>query len=73
MKKCLLKWDARAVKAVTALMLWTGAWGLTSCKDDDGLTAGDPNYFTTSRGQRGQPDTLAVADDGYGERDHLCG
>ena len=51
MKKCLLKWDARAVKAVTVLMLWTGAWGLTSCKDDDGLTAGDPNYFTTSRGQ----------------------
>ena len=24
---------------------------LTSCKDDSGLTEGDPNYFTSSRGQ----------------------
>lgn len=39
------------MKGLTVLMLSTGVWALTSCKDDDGLTAGDPNYFTSSRGQ----------------------
>lgn len=42
--------DAYVLKGLTALML-CGAWALTSCKDDDGLSAGDPNYFTNSRGQ----------------------
>lgn len=38
------------MKGLAALML-CGVWVLSSCKDDDGLTAGDPNYFTSSRGQ----------------------
>ncbi len=51
MKKHLFKLDTSQMKSLAALMLLTGALGLTSCKDDDGLTAGDPNYFTSSRGQ----------------------
>lgn len=51
MKKCHLKWDAYVMRGLAALMLATGVCALTSCKDDDGLTAGDPNYFTSSRGQ----------------------
>ena len=51
MKKCHSRWDAVLLRGLTALMLITGAWVLTSCKDDKGLTEGDPNYFTSSRGQ----------------------
>ena len=51
MKKCHLRWDALTLKGLTALVLLAGTCALSSCKDDDGLTAGDPNYFTTSRGQ----------------------
>ena len=51
MKKCHSRWDAVLLRGLTALMLITGAWVLTSCKDDNGLTEGDPNYFTSSRGQ----------------------
>ena len=51
MKKRNLQLDAYLMKGLAALMLSTGIWALTSCKDDDGLTAGDPNYFTSSRGQ----------------------
>lgn len=51
MKKCQLRLDAFLMKGLAALMLTTGIGMLTSCKDDDGLTAGDPNYFTSSRGQ----------------------
>lgn len=36
-------------------------WALTACSDDDGLSAGDPNYFTSSRGQM-----TATLDDGNG-------
>lgn len=48
---CHSRWDATLLRGLTALMLITGAWVLTSCKDDNGLTEGDPNYFTSSRGQ----------------------
>ena len=51
MKKCHSRWDAYVMKGLTVLMLSTGAWALSSCKDDNGLTEGDPNYFTSSRGQ----------------------
>ena len=51
MKMCHSRWDATLLRGLTVLMLITGAWVLTSCKDDSGLTEGDPNYFTSSRGQ----------------------
>lgn len=51
MKKCYQRWDAILLRGLTALILATGVWVLSSCKDDDGLDAGDPNYFTSSRGQ----------------------
>lgn len=38
------------LKAFPLLLLCTAVWLLSAC-DDDGLTAGDPNYFTSSRGQ----------------------
>ena len=50
MKKCHSRWDVSLMKGLAVLML-CGAWALTSCKDDNGLTEGDPNYFTSSRGQ----------------------
>lgn len=50
MKKSILKGNSLLTKGLAVLML-SGAFALTSCKDDDGLTAGDPNYFTSSRGQ----------------------
>ena len=51
MKKCHFRWDAVLMKSLAMLLLVGGTWALTSCKDDDGLTEGDPNYFTSSRGQ----------------------
>ena len=43
---------------LTALMLMMGVGMLSSC-DDDGLSGGDPDYFTSSRGQ-----FTATLDDG---------
>lgn len=43
--------EASRTKALTMLMFLAAVVALSSCKDDDGLTAGDPNYFTSSRGQ----------------------
>lgn len=51
---------------VTLLVMTLGVWTLSACSDDDGLSAGDPNYFTSSRGQftatiddaNGNPTTL---------------
>ena len=51
MRKCFLRLDASVMKVLSAMMLLSGMQMLTSCKDDDGLTQGDPNYFTSSRGQ----------------------
>ena len=51
MKKCHFRWDAALMKGLAMLLLVGGTWALTSCKEDDGLTEGDPNYFTSSRGQ----------------------
>ena len=51
MKKCHFQLDAALMKSLTALVICSAVWTITSCKDDDGLTAGDPNYFTSSRGQ----------------------
>lgn len=50
MKKSHFQLDAYLMKGLAVLML-CGAWALTSCKDDNGLEEGDPNYFTSSRGQ----------------------
>lgn len=36
---------------LAALTMTMGMLAFSSCSDDDGLTAGDANYFTTSRGQ----------------------
>lgn len=51
MKKYHFQLDAFFLKGLSVLMLMTGILALASCKDDDGLTEGDPNYFTSSRGQ----------------------
>lgn len=59
MKICQVRWDACLLKGLTVLMLSSGSWALSSCKEDDGLNAGDPNYFTSSRGQ-----FTATLDDG---------
>ena len=50
MKKRNLKLDACLAKGLSVLMLFAGVWTVSSC-DDDGLTEGDANYFTSSRGQ----------------------
>ncbi|CDB83286.1 putative uncharacterized protein [Bacteroides clarus CAG:160] len=50
MNKHLSLLEARLTKAAILMMVAVGALSLVSC-DDDGLTAGDPNYFTSSRGQ----------------------
>ncbi|MBR1548024.1 MAG: leucine-rich repeat domain-containing protein [Prevotella sp.] len=44
-----------------ALMAGLAVLALTACSDDDGLSAGDPDYFTSSRGQ-----FTATIDDGNG-------
>jgi hypothetical protein len=59
MRKYHFQLEVYATKALTALMLLSGLWIWSSCKDDDGLEAGDPNYFTSSRGQ-----FTATQDDG---------
>ncbi len=41
----------RWVNTLMALILLCGLLTVSSCKDDDGLTEGDPNYLTSSRGQ----------------------
>lgn len=61
MVKDHFKWDVYAMKSLVALALSVGTMALSSCSDDDGLTAGDPNYFTSSRGQ-----FTATVDDGNG-------
>lgn len=43
------------------LMACLAVWTLAACSDDDGLSAGDPNYFTSSRGQ-----FTTTIDDGNG-------
>ena len=55
MRKTLIK---LGYNAMTALVLCLGAWALSAC-DDNGLSEGDPNYFTISRGQ-----FTAIANDG---------
>lgn len=50
MKKSEWTLESLLTKALPALLLCMGSWGLTSC-DSNGLTEGDPNYFTSSRGQ----------------------
>lgn len=40
-----------ALSFVPAWLLCVSAMTLSACSDDDGLTQGDPNYFTSSRGQ----------------------
>ncbi|MBQ7423229.1 MAG: leucine-rich repeat domain-containing protein [Prevotella sp.] len=66
MKKRFLKLDASLAKSLAALLLCSAAGMLSSCADDDGLDAGDPNYFTTSRGQ-----FTATIDDGNGNETTL--
>ena len=51
MKKSHFQLDAYYLMSLTVLLLCFGVWALTSCKDDNGLTEGDANYFTGSRGQ----------------------
>lgn len=51
MKKMKLSMGASAKGVLAALTLSAGMLAFSSCSDDDGLTAGDSNYFTTSRGQ----------------------
>lgn len=51
MKKSLLWLNVALIRGLAALMLCTGVAVLASCSDDKGLTEGDPNYFTSSRGQ----------------------
>lgn len=65
MKKRNFKLDASVMKGLAALMLCSGAWLLSSC-DDKGMTEGDPNYFTSSRGQ-----FTATIDDGNGNETTL--
>lgn len=57
-KANLLKWR---VCSRRSLMACLAVLTLTACSDDDGLSAGDPNYFTSSRGQ-----FTATIDDGNG-------
>lgn len=59
MKKSHFRLDASSLMSLTVLLLCFGVWALTSCKDDNGLTEGDSNYFTSSRGQ-----VTATLDDG---------
>lgn len=66
MKKRFLRLDVSLAKGLAALLLCSGAFALTSCKDDDGLEAGDPNYFTSSRGQ-----FTATIDDGSGSQSRI--
>ena len=49
---------AGVTRMLTFVVLCLSMGLTTSCKDDDGLTAGDPDYFTSSRGQ-----FTAVVDD----------
>lgn len=57
----------KALKLKRSIGIWRvcmaclTVWALTACSDDDGLSAGDPNYFTSSRGQ-----ISAMIDDGNG-------
>lgn len=51
MKTSLLRLEFPFFKGLMMLVLCMGAAVLSSCSDDKGLTEGDPNYFTTSRGQ----------------------
>ncbi len=51
MKKTFLWLDVSLFQGLTVLILCIGVTMLTSCSDDNGLTEGDPNYFTSSRGQ----------------------
>ncbi len=51
MKKKHYQLGSTVMKGLTFLTVVTGFALLSSCKDDNGLTAGDPNYFTSSRGQ----------------------
>lgn len=51
MKTSLLRLEFPFFKSLMMLVLCMGAAVLSSCSDDKGLTEGDPNYFTTSRGQ----------------------
>ena len=62
-KAKLLKWS---VGTGRVLMACLAVWTLTACSDDDGLSAGDPNYFTSSRGQM-----TATLDDGNGHETML--
>ena len=57
-KAKLLKWRVGTQRVLTCCL---AVWVLTACSDDDGLSAGDPNYFTSSRGQ-----FTATIDDGNG-------
>lgn len=58
MKQHNLALGSLRFKALTAVMLLMGVTMLSSC-DDDGLSGGDPDYFTSSRGQ-----FTATLDDG---------
>lgn len=59
MQKLHFSMGASAKGVLAALTLSVGMLAISSCSDDDGLTAGDANYFTTSRGQ-----FTATLDDG---------
>jgi hypothetical protein len=51
MKKNLLWLELPLMKGLIAVLVFLGVSILLSCSDDNGLTEGDPNYFTSSRGQ----------------------
>ena len=51
MKTSLLRLEFPFFKGLMMLVLCMGAAVLSSCSDDKGLTEGNSNYFTTSRGQ----------------------
>lgn len=51
MKKSLLWLELPLIKGLIAVLVFLGVSILLSCSDDKGLTEGDPNYFTSSRGQ----------------------
>lgn len=66
MKKRLIQLEAPLAKGISVLLLCAGIGLLSSCSEDDGLDAGDPNYFTSSRGQ-----FTAAIDDGSGNETTL--
>ncbi len=51
MDKRHFRLEARLTGRLATGLLCAAVCMLASCKDDDGLTQGDPNYFTDSRGQ----------------------